>query len=81
MHADFPGGPVFETLCFYCRGHGSIPGWGIKIPHAMQRGQKKTKTNKLHRFFNGNYELALGSSEILMISECVVLPRGKVWKR
>ena len=43
--------------------------------------KKKTKTNKLHRFFNGNYELALGSSEILMISECVVLPRGKVWKR
>lgn len=71
---------MFETLCFYCRGHGSIPGCGIKIPHAMQRGQKKKK-NKLHRFCYGNYEVALGSSEILMISECVVLPRGKVWKR
>ena len=42
---------------------------------------KKKKKNKLHRFCYGNYEVALGSSEILMISECVVLPRGKVWKR
>ena len=28
------------------RGVGSIPGWGIKIPHAAQRGQKaKTKNH------------------------------------
>ena len=26
-------------------GVGPIPGWGTKIPHAMQRGQKKKKKN------------------------------------
>jgi len=24
---EFPGGPVVRTLCFHCRGTGSIPGW------------------------------------------------------
>ena len=38
---DFPGGPVVKTLCFQCRGLGWIPGRGTKIPHAVQRGQKK----------------------------------------
>ena len=32
---DFPGGPVVKTPGSLCRGHGSIPGWGAKIPHAM----------------------------------------------
>ena len=27
-------------------GMGSIPGWGPKIPHAAQRGQRKKKTKK-----------------------------------
>ena len=29
---DFPGGPVVKTLGFQCRGQGSIPGPGTKIP-------------------------------------------------
>ena len=36
---DFPGGPVFMTLCSQCRGTGSIPGRGTKISRAA-RGQK-----------------------------------------
>ena len=28
---EFPGCSVFRTLCFHCKGMGSIPGWGIKI--------------------------------------------------
>ena len=31
LHAPTAGGP------------GSIPGWGTKIPHAVQRSQKKKK--------------------------------------
>ena len=27
----FPGGPVVKTLCFQCRGAGSIPGQGTKL--------------------------------------------------
>ena len=39
-------------LCFHCRGTGSIPGQGTKIPHARRSGQKnppKNKTKKPHR--------------------------------
>ena len=28
---EFPSSSVFKTLCFHCRGMGSIPGRGIKI--------------------------------------------------
>ena len=34
----FPGGPVVKTLL--PRGGGSIPGWGIKIPHVARRSQE-----------------------------------------
>ena len=44
---DFPGGPVVKTLHFHCRGKGSIPGWGTKIPHATPHGQKKERKKKL----------------------------------
>ena len=60
MHADFPGGPVLRLCGSNSREHGSIPGWGIKIPHAMQCGKKKKKK------ICGNCEVALGSSETLM---------------
>ena len=39
---DFPGGPVVETPCFYCRGHGFDPWLRTKIPHASPSSQKKT---------------------------------------
>ena len=39
---DFPGRPVVKTPHFQCRGL-SIPGQGTKMPHALQRGQKKQK--------------------------------------
>ena len=32
---DFPRGPVFENLPCSAEDTGLIPGWGIKIPHAM----------------------------------------------
>ena len=44
--ADFPGGPVVKTLCLHCRGHGSIPGRGTKIPPAAKKN-KQTKTGFL----------------------------------
>ena len=30
------------TLCFLCRGEGSVPGRGTKVPHAMQCGPPPT---------------------------------------
>ena len=37
----FPGGPVFKTPCFHCRGHKFHR--GTKIPHALRAVQPKTK--------------------------------------
>ena len=37
----FPSGLVVRTPRFHCRGMGSIPGWGTKIPYAAQHSQKK----------------------------------------
>ena len=46
---DFPGGPVVKTLRFQCRGMGSIPGQGTKIPHSVQCSQKTKKIKKKKR--------------------------------
>ena len=34
---DFPGGPVVKNLPSNAGDMGSMPGWGTKIPHAMER--------------------------------------------
>ena len=36
----FPCGLVVRTQRFHCRGMGSIPGWGTKIPYGAQHSQK-----------------------------------------
>ena len=41
-----PGGPVVKTPHFPCKGHGSIPGWGTNILHALWPKRKK------ENFFN-----------------------------
>ena len=44
---EFPGSPVARTLCMRAKGLRSIPGWGTKIPEAMQCGQKMNKEDKM----------------------------------
>ena len=39
----FASGPVAKTPSFHCRRHGSIPGWGTKILHAMQYARPPKK--------------------------------------
>ena len=34
---------MVKAPCLPCRGTGSIPGWGTKIPPAARRGQKQKK--------------------------------------
>ena len=34
---DFPHGPVIKNLPFNAGDAGSIPGWGIKIPHVIEQ--------------------------------------------
>ena len=51
---DFPGGPVVKTLPSSASGEGLIPGWGVKIPHAL--GSKtpniKKKNKKQKQYCN-----------------------------
>ena len=45
---NFPGGPVFKRPRCHCRGVGSIPGQGTKIPHpayCLTRPKLKKKPN------------------------------------
>ena len=44
---DFPGNPMVKTPSFCCRGEGSIPGKGTKIPHAEKGGQKVKKKSTI----------------------------------
>ena len=54
---DFPGGPVVKTLPSSASGEGSIPGWGVKIPHALGsktpdiKKKKKQYCNKFNKDF------------------------------
>ena len=50
---EIPGSPVVRTSHFHCRGSGSIPGWGAKIP-SRQKGKKKKKTNSVKQVLAGN---------------------------
>ena len=43
---DFPGGPGFENLPSNGEDAGSIPGWGTKIPHAVEPLSSCTRTTE-----------------------------------
>ena len=52
---EFPSGPVIQTLCFHCRGHG-FDSWlrlrKVKShkPHGAAKTKTKTKTQKGEAF-------------------------------
>ena len=56
-----PGGPVAKTPCFSAGGRGSVPGWGTKIPCAMQYGQNFLKT---YLYMHTHAEHSLGTTQI-----------------
>ena len=37
MYWNLPGGPVIKNLPCNAGDAGSIPGWGTKIPHAVEQ--------------------------------------------
>ena len=43
---EFPGGLVVKTRHFHCRGSGSIPDQGTKIPQATWHNKKKKPQSK-----------------------------------
>ena len=52
---DFPGGPVTETLPSSAGDTGSIPGQGVKIPHASLP-KKKAKHKQYCTKFNEDFK-------------------------
>ena len=65
VNQDFPGGPVVETPRLPCKDTadmGSVPGWGIDIPHSVWCGRKnKLKIMKFNKslFRSWPFELSL----------------------
>ena len=43
---DFPGGPAVKNLPFSAGDMGWIPGWGTKIPHAVEQLSLCTPTTE-----------------------------------
>ena len=50
---DFPGGPVVKTLPSSASGEDSIPGWGVKIPHALGSKTQNIK-KKQEQYFKSS---------------------------
>ena len=49
---DFPGGPGVKTLPSNAGGAGSIPGWGVKIPHDSWPKKQNVKEKQSYNKFN-----------------------------
>ena len=45
-----PAGPVVRTWCFYCRGPGSTPSQGAKIPQTSNVAKKKKEREREGRW-------------------------------
>ena len=54
-HCDFPGRPVVKTLPSNAGGAGSIPGWGVKIPHASWPKTQSIKQKQYCNKFNKDF--------------------------
>ena len=50
-HRDFPAGPVVKTSPANAGSMDSIPGWGVKVPHASQ---PKTQHIKQKQYCNNS---------------------------
>ena len=52
---DFPGSPVVKTLPYNAEGVGSIPGQGVKIPHASEPKNQNIKQKQNCNKFNKDF--------------------------
>ena len=52
----FPGGAVVESLPANAGDTGSIPGWGVKIPHASWPKNQNIKQKQYCDKFNKNFK-------------------------
>ena len=49
---DFPSNPVVKPLPSNAEGMGLIPGWGAKMPHALQPKKQSIKQKQYYNKFN-----------------------------
>ena len=49
---DFPSNTVVKPLPSNAEGMGSIPGWGAKMPHALQPKKQSIKQKQYYNKFN-----------------------------
>ena len=55
QHRDFPGDPVVKTSPSNAGGAGSIPGQGVKIPHASRPKNQNIKQKQYCNKFNKDF--------------------------
>ena len=63
LRIQFEGLPWLRFQASNARGGGSIPGQGMKIPHATQRGQKKKMQFRSDHSEEGREERRVGHGE------------------
>ena len=56
---DFPHGPMVKSLCFHCKGTGSIPGQGTKILYTCGTVKKRKKGKVRY------WEIGIWNNEII----------------
>ena len=62
---DFPGGPVVKTSPSNAGGVGSIPGWGARVPHALQPKDQNIKQKQYCNKFNKTLKMVHIKKKIL----------------
>ena len=56
QRTDFPGRPVLKSLPSNAWGTGSIPGWEVKIPHALWPKNQNVKQKQYCNKFNKDFK-------------------------
>ena len=64
---DFPGHPVIETSPSKAGCMGSIPGWGVKIPHALGPKNQNEKQKQYYNKVNEDSKNGLHQKKFFLI--------------
>ena len=68
---DLPGGPVVKTQSSQCRGTGSVPDWGAKMPTCCERCRQKSlkKTGRLEFLWPFHTWVSSPDGEVMVFLE------------
>ena len=65
---ESPGSPAIKILSSSARGVGLTPGWGAKIPHALQPRIQNIKQKQYCNKFNKDFKFGAYKKVIIIIT-------------